>query len=771
MPIEPPIGPKPPIGRGWLIDQITALVDRGGLGLLTLTGLPGVGKTTVARCALDRRAHRWIDADDLARRLPPADVVGVGDVVVVDGVTDDEAQRAAIEQLLDRGVRLVATARRPLRVADERIVRVSPLPVPDPALAPEALAAEPTVQLFRHVAVRSGSTPDWDDTELRAVADIARTVGGHPMAIELLAARTPAYSPTTLAEQLSDDRRRGMAHVIDGADELLDTIEWSAVDVGDPAVPVLTALTVFEGPVPIDAIERVTGGRTDELPDVVSDLVDAHLVDAIHTGVSRYALPPLVAEALRHRADDVDDTRHRKARLDWSVTLASDATSTARGETGLPDPRLVAVESDLTATLLDAVDTGHADAAATLVAALAPVWVGRGVLADEVALARRALDLADGTASTAATAIARGWFANLLAERLVVDEELSEFTSQRAASLACVPDVEPGDAVRLLALGVRPGRALADRSGVLELADRGRSIAADLGDHRSVVRFEVWSGMLAHQDGDLSAAVAWGSAALARARQVGDEPGMVAAAGLLRTLPPGHTADLVVPSLVELAGLARRHHDTRTLTWVVPAAASEALAAGDVEQGLELIDESLLIARRAGTWTWYTCPPLSAMATLASARGADEAAATLLGILEAQLDAFESSLPLDLVRRLRASIEAGRGSADPAVRAAFATGTMMSFDRTMAFADDVSATFRNERARVGETDPPAAASALTARELDVLRELANGGTNKDVAAALGIRPKTVMHHAAAIYRKLQVRGRGEAVAWWFRQRP
>ena len=47
--------------------------------------------------------------------------------------------------------------------------------------------------------------------------------------------------------------------------------------------------------------------------------------------------------------------------------------------------------------------------------------------------------------------------------------------------------------------------------------------------------------------------------------------------------PPTNTttADLVVPTLVELAEIARRHDDTRTLTWVVPAAASEALAAGE----------------------------------------------------------------------------------------------------------------------------------------------------------------------------------------------
>jgi DNA-binding NarL/FixJ family response regulator len=57
---------------------------------------------------------------------------------------------------------------------------------------------------------------------------------------------------------------------------------------------------------------------------------------------------------------------------------------------------------------------------------------------------------------------------------------------------------------------------------------------------------------------------------------------------------------------------------------------------------------------------------------------------------------------------------------------------------------------------------------LTERELQVLRLIAAGGTNKDVAAALRISAKTVMHHGVAIYRKLGVRRRAEATAWAYR---
>ena len=53
---------------------------------------------------------------------------------------------------------------------------------------------------------------------------------------------------------------------------------------------------------------------------------------------------------------------------------------------------------------------------------------------------------------------------------------------------------------------------------------------------------------------------------------------------------------------------------------------------------------------------------------------------------------------------------------------------------------------------------------LTTRELDVLRLVASGKRNADVAAELVLSPRTVDHHVSAILRKLRVRTRGEAAA-------
>jgi len=54
------------------------------------------------------------------------------------------------------------------------------------------------------------------------------------------------------------------------------------------------------------------------------------------------------------------------------------------------------------------------------------------------------------------------------------------------------------------------------------------------------------------------------------------------------------------------------------------------------------------------------------------------------------------------------------------------------------------------------------ASALSERELEVLRLVARGKTNKEVASALGLSPRTVQHHTIHIYEKLGVDTRAGA---------
>ena len=67
----------------------------------------------------------------------------------------------------------------------------------------------------------------------------------------------------------------------------------------------------------------------------------------------------------------------------------------------------------------------------------------------------------------------------------------------------------------------------------------------------------------------------------------------------------------------------------------------------------------------------------------------------------------------------------------------------------------------------GSTGPvePAVVSALTPRERQVLRLLAEGASNPDIARTLVISPKTAEHHVSNILRKLQLQGRSEAAVY------
>jgi DNA-binding CsgD family transcriptional regulator len=58
---------------------------------------------------------------------------------------------------------------------------------------------------------------------------------------------------------------------------------------------------------------------------------------------------------------------------------------------------------------------------------------------------------------------------------------------------------------------------------------------------------------------------------------------------------------------------------------------------------------------------------------------------------------------------------------------------------------------------------------LTDRELEVLRALAEGLGNKQIGARLGISPSTVKYHLQAIFSKLHVRTRSEAVSYGLRR--
>jgi DNA-binding NarL/FixJ family response regulator len=73
--------------------------------------------------------------------------------------------------------------------------------------------------------------------------------------------------------------------------------------------------------------------------------------------------------------------------------------------------------------------------------------------------------------------------------------------------------------------------------------------------------------------------------------------------------------------------------------------------------------------------------------------------------------------------------------------------------------------------RTTETSEPVidAETPLTKRENDVLKELAQGSTYKEIARTLGIGSETVKEHLHRIFRKIGARDRTEATLWAVRK--
>lgn len=95
-------------------------------------------------------------------------------------------------------------------------------------------------------------------------------------------------------------------------------------------------------------------------------------------------------------------------------------------------------------------------------------------------------------------------------------------------------------------------------------------------------------------------------------------------------------------------------------------------------------------------------------------------------------------------------------------------------------ADDVAAAVRTAHRGAMQLDPlvarrlmssrrPAPASELTPRELDVLRLVAAGNANKQIAAMLAISERTARTHVSRILHKLRLSSRTQAALWAVRE--
>jgi len=193
----------------------------------------------------------------------------------------------------------------------------------------------------------------------------------------------------------------------------------------------------------------------------------------------------------------------------------------------------------------------------------------------------------------------------------------------------------------------------------------------------------------------------------------------------------------------------RRHR-----SWILPASAEIALAARDVAAARAAADELTRIARDGSTFLRARSAHVLGSVLLAEgdAHGALaelRRAASLWSELEAPYDAARTRVEVGLACRALGDEESAELELDAAHAELEALGAA------------------HDAARVLDLLGPAqrTSSVLTEREVDVIRLIATGGTNRAIASALGISEKTVARHVSNIFTKLNLSSRSAATAY------
>ena len=227
-------GPRRPIGRDGDLEALTALVLGDAGRLVTLLAPGGMGKTTLAAAAVEVLRPVYGDAvaavaldrvdgpDAVAHAIGRATGVSLDASVGfsaqlvaglhgrrlllwLDGFEPHLAEADLLAELLARclDLRMLVTSRARLGLAAETVVSVGPLATADEdGVASEPHAMSPSAQLFLSAAARAAGRASLGHFELDRVEHVCRLLGGHPLAIELVAAWTAVMPLAVLAERV-----------------------------------------------------------------------------------------------------------------------------------------------------------------------------------------------------------------------------------------------------------------------------------------------------------------------------------------------------------------------------------------------------------------------------------------------------------------------------------------------------------------------------------------------------------------------------------------
>ena len=766
------------IGRDHEIPRVLALVEDAQHRLITVTGRGGVGKSslafhvartvstsgdyavTVVPLAAVVDPHSVLDeiADVLGVRSSdraPLDVLerrlhGVPTLLVLDNAEHVVEAGPAVNELVGRcpDLTVVVTSQTRLRVAGEQVVRLNPLPLPGGDIVdPVLLATSPAVELY---VTRAASVSDRPGEDVTTIAVLCGRLEGLPLAIELAAARADTLGPT----------------------EVLALLEDAPLDVLRQGPATRRRDTTISGPRSRGRMRcsrptsrpcsgtcrscrtRSTSTRSSRCTGI-SGRPTCWMPSPSSSTFTSSTRSPTAGSRCRRRSEPsrAESSTPRQGTRPW-----------VGSSVGVGDARRVSAQGQSRCCAARSVLRSRPDASARRTSWSTPsahIGSGPACAATTQASSRQCWPCAP-PASPRPCEPGR-CSGRPVWPRAAATSADREQVAQRIAEAERVACVEGDDELLLRSFAARivATAALGPVDDLAAFVGNARAVAERAGDRRWRARCDLWAGIDAQLRGDLYASAEHGRAALRAAREDRDDRTLAHAAMLLapiRELVPGLAAE--VPTLVEVLAVARRAGLVDLEGFLLPMLVDDAVHAGDVCGAQQWCSEGLELATESPASVVAVVNLVGAM-YVASAAGDDAFAARLHGAIQDSVAGLRSTLQPqraerydDTLARLRASL----GSRfDENTRAGAALSWGEALDEALSFVG---------RHRLPASPPLCAPTTrLTPREHDVLQFLAAGMTNKEIGVRLQLRPKTVMHHTGAIYRKLGVRGRAEAAVW------
>lgn len=739
------------VGREREVEIAIRMLRRDDVRLLTLTGAGGIGKTRLSlevamRLKADYASGVYFvplaevpHADLVAARI--AESLGLPDpddgegsdalaralreanaLLVLDNLEHVMEAAPLIAHLLHTcpSLKVMATSRSLLRVRGEHALPVPPLELPGPEDASVAQAAtSPAVRLFLDRAQAVAPSFALTESTVPVVAAICQRLAGLPLAIELAASQVTVLPPDVLLARIEARLPLPVGGPRDAPDRqrtMTNAIAWSYTLLSPEMQRLFRKLGVFAGGFAIDAAEAVNAPAPDTLAALAA-LVDASLVQRDGEDTGRFAmLEPIRAFALEQLAAEGELDATCEALAGWCLDLLERsvmATTVPGGERYLE--RLDAEHASIRRVLEWLHQRGDADRLLRLAVAMGGYWYERNHYHEARVWTARALDLPPGEARNAATMRARakvqlGQFVSILGDRA------------RARSLVAegVALLRRGASTEALALALIWQGAIATLSGaydeaeavfdeVLELAATipDASIAAPLSARAMSNR-----GVAAHGRGNLDSAARWHRMALRICREHGY---------LLGT----------IHALCDLADVARDR--------------------GDYVQALVSYRECLsVLGERSDLRVVIDALEGAALAT--ASWGQAERAARLLGAAAGLGETFG-------IPTLISTDHTAHERAMRAARAMLGEGRfddLFAAGRRLGVADAIAEVLAVSPPTGAGTLLPASGGPLSRREREVLRLLAAGRRDREIAEALFISVRTVEGHVTRILAKLNV---------------